>query len=310
MAGISRRSLLLSGMSFAAVSRCWGQATFSTGVTVVTVLATVHDRDGRIVKDLSQDDFLLQEDGVPQTIRYFSRESDLPLTIGLLVDTSRSQIGVLEPERRASYTFLDQVLREDTDQTFVVAFDTKVDILQGLTSSRDDLRAALERLTIPGNYATLIFSAIRQASEDVMRKQKGRKAFILLSDGFAFRDPVSIVTAIEFAQRADTLIYSIRFSDHPKVYRLGRAAVQAIASERGKGALERLSRETGGGYFEVSKKDSIESIYMRIEEELRNQYSIGYTPARADTTGKYRKIKLTTKRPGLIVQARDGYYPR
>ena len=305
MAGISRRSLLMG-----AASRCWAQATFSTDVTVVTVFATVHDRDGKIVKDLSQDDFLLLEDGVAQEIRYFSRESDLPLTIGLLVDTSRSQTGVLEPERRASYTFLDQVLREDTDHAFVTSFDTQVDILQGLTSSRDDLRAALDRLVIPGHYATLIFSAIRQASEDVMRKQKGRKAFILLSDGFAFRDPVSIGTAIEFAQRADTLTYSIRFSDHPKVYRPGRAAVQAIASERGKGVLERLSRETGGGYFEVSKKESIEQIYMRIEEELRNQYSIGYTPARADTSGKYRKIKLTTKRPGLIVQARDGYYPR
>jgi VWFA-related protein len=232
------------------------------------------------------------------------------LTIGLLVDTSRSQTGVLEPERRASYTFLDQVLREDTDRAFVSSFDTKVAISQGLTSSRDDLRAALDRLMIPGHYATLIFSAIRQASEDVMRKQTGRKAFILLSDGVAFRDPVSIGTAIEFAQRADTLIYSIRFSDHPKIYRLGRGAVQAIANERGKGVLERLSRETGGAYFEVSKKEWIEQIYMRIEEELRNQYSIGYKPARTDTSGKYRKIKLTTKRPGLIVEARDGYYPR
>jgi VWFA-related protein len=305
MAGISRRWLLMG-----AVWRCWAQPTFSTDVTVVTVFATVRDREGRIVKDLSQDDFLLLEDGVAQEIRYFSRESDLPLTIGLLVDTSRSQTGVLEPERRASYTFLDQVLREDTDHAFVTSFDTKVAISQRLTSSRDDLRAALDQLMIPGHYATLIFSAIRQASEDVMRKQKGRKAFILLSDGVAFRDPVSIGTAIEFAQRADTLIYSIRFSDHPKIYRLGRAAVQAVATERGKVVLERLSRETGGAYFEVSKKEWIEQIYMQIEEALRNQYSIGYTPARTDTSGKYRKIKLTTKRLGLIVEARDGYYQR
>src|SRR5207253_2389318 len=107
---------------------------------------------------------------------------------------------------------------------------------------------------------------IRKSSEEVMREQKGRKAFILLSDGVAFQDPTSIGTAIEFAQRADTIIYSIRFADHIQVYRPGRAAMQAIASERGKKALERLARETGGGFFEVSKNDPIENIYGRIEE--------------------------------------------
>jgi VWFA-related protein len=306
MVRISRRSLL-----FGAAFRSWAQEpTFSADVTVVTVLATVHDREGHIAKNLTRDDFVLLEDGVPQTIGYFSRESDLPLTIGLLVDTSRSQTGVLEPERRASYTFLDKVLRENTDQALVVQFDTKVKVLQGLTYSRKDLAAALDRLTIPGQFATLVFDAVRQVSEDVMRTQKGRKAFILLSDGVAFRDPTSIGTAIEYAQRADTIIYSIRFADHLRIYRPGRAAIQAVASEKGKKALERLARETGGGFFEVTKKDSIENIYGRIEEELRNQYSIGYTPARKDTTGKYRKIKLTTKPTGLIVQTRDGYYPR
>src|ERR1700682_1646786 len=183
MVRISRRSLL-----FGAAFRSWAQEpTFSADVTVVTVLATVHDREGHIAKNLTRDDFVLQEDGVPQTIGYFSRESDLPLTIGLLVATSRSQTGVLEPERRASYTFLDKVLRENTDQALVVQFDTKVKVLQGLTYSRKDVAAALDRLTIPGQFATLVFDAIRQASEDVMRTQKGRKAFILLSDGVAFR---------------------------------------------------------------------------------------------------------------------------
>jgi VWFA-related protein len=303
---ISRRGLLL-----ALAAKAWSQdvATFSTGVKVVSLLATVHDKDGNIVKDLTQDDFILLEDGKPQTIQYFSRESDLPLKIGLLVDTSRSQIGVLEPERRASFTFLDQILREN-DQAFVVQFDTRVRTLQGLTSSHQELQSALDRLKIPRAVATLIYSAVKNSSEDVMRKQQGRKAFILLTDGVAFRDPVSIGTAIEFAQRADTIIYTIRFSDATPVYRPMQAAIAAVAKERGKQGLQRMARETGGTAFEVTKNETIERIYSQIEDALRSQYSIGYTPERAPGDGKYRKVKLTVKNRPLIVNTRDGYYSK
>src|SRR5271170_6688775 len=117
-ATLSRRSLLLGALARAAAQ----EATFSTSVDVVTLLATVRNRDGGIVNDLNQDDFVLEEDGRHQTIRYFSRESNLPLTLGLLVDTSRSQVQVLEPERKASYVFLDRMLREG-DQASVVSFD-------------------------------------------------------------------------------------------------------------------------------------------------------------------------------------------
>ncbi len=149
---LSRRSFL-AGAAFSALAR--QETTFSTDVKVVSLLATVHDRDGRVVKDLNREDFVLQEDGKAQTIRYFSRESGLPLTLGLLVDTSRSQLGVLDQERSASYTFLSQVLREKIDQACVVSFDNKVRVLQGMTSSREDLAAALSRLRIPGIIATL-----------------------------------------------------------------------------------------------------------------------------------------------------------
>jgi VWFA-related protein len=303
---ISRRTLLL-GSALAMPAQ---EAKFSAGVDVVTLLATVRDRDGRIVKNLDRQDFVLLEDGKPQTIGYFSRESDLPLTIGLLVDTSRSQTGVLEPQRTASYAFLDRVMREDQDLAFVAHFDIEVEVLQGFTSSRKQLAAALDRLRIPGQVATLLYEAVREISENMMRRQKGRKAFILLSDGVSFRDKTSIGTAIEYAQRADTIIYSIRFADHPKFYRPGRAAAQAIAAQHGKSALERLSRETGGAYFEVSAANPIARTYADIEDALRNQYSLGYTPQVAGKSGQYRKIKLTTTRPGLIVQTRDGYYSK
>jgi VWFA-related protein len=143
-----------------------------------------------------------------------------------------------------------------------------------------------------------------------MRKQGGRKAFILLSDGMDFRSQTSIGTAIEYAQRADTMIYSILFA-----HRLNRLVLRGIARKipanpLGEKVMTRLAQETGGGYFAVSANNSIDSIYAKIEEELRNQYSIGYTPSRVDPGGKYRRLKLTTVKKGLVVRTRDGYYPK
>lgn len=308
---IARRGLLLLWLA-----KAWAQdqPTFSSDVKVVSILATVRDKDGRFVKDLNTDDFVLLEDGVRQKIRYFSRESDLPLTIGLLVDTSRSQTGVLGQERRASGTFLERMLRPEQDRAFIAHFDERVEILQNLTSSRAELADALQRLAIPGDYATLIYSAVRESAERVMKSQTGRKAFILLTDGVAYRDNTSIGTAIEFAQRADTILYSIRFSDSIKVYRPLKAAVMGVAKEHGKEALARMAKETGGATFEVSKRQSIEDIYAQIEDALRNQYSIGYTPAPQKpgegAPSGYHKIKLSAKNPKLVVTAREGYYAR
>ncbi len=285
-------------------------STFSAGIDVVTLLATVRDSSGRIAKDLTRDDFVLLDDGLPQTIRYFSRESDLPLTIGLLVDTSQSQAGVMQPERKASFVFLDQVLRENHDLAFVAHFDTRVEVLQDFTSSRQQLAAAIDRLAVPGRIATLLYEAIRKTSEQMMRPRQGRKAFVLLSDGVSFNDQATIGTAIEYAQRADTIIYSILFADRPKFYRPGRAAILAVTRQHGRNVMQRLAGETGGAYFEISAANTLDRSYAQIEDALRNQYSIGFTPQPAGRSGEYHKIVLTTKRPGLVVQTRDGYYAR
>ncbi len=284
--------------------------TLSVNVNVVSLLATVHDHSGKIVNDLTPEGFVLKEDGAQQKIRYFSRETNLPLTIGLLVDTSRSQRQVLEKERSASETFLDQVLREDKDHAFIVHFDTHVETLQGLTSSHSELASALGELRIPDEVATLLFSAIRDSSDGVMSKQAGRKALILLTDGVAYKDPESIEATIEAAQRADTNIYAIHFSDPLQFRGPVRTAVLAAASEHGKHGLERMANETGGAYYEVGKGQTIEDIYSQIEEALRNQYSIGYTPERPAPDGKYHKIKLTTKARNLTVETRAGYYAK
>jgi VWFA-related protein len=287
-------------------------ARFSSDVRVVTLLATVRDKDGAVVKDLTREDFRLEEDGRRQTIRYFSRESDLPLILGLLVDTSRSMQTVFQPEREASNRFMEQVLREDRDLAAVVHFDVRVEVLQGFTASRDKVAAALEQLRIPPRPATLLYDGVCQASDGLMKNQLGRKAFILLSDGMDVRSHTSLGTAIECAQRADTMIYSILFAHRMNRPRSRRGLSIAIGSRQNRGpeVMQRLARETGGGYFAVSPDTSIDRIYTQIEDELRSQYSIGFTPDRVDSTGKYHRLKLTTVKKGLTVRTRDGYYPK
>lgn len=293
-------------------------ASFSTDVRVVNLFATVRDDHGRVVNNLTRDDFTLDEDSRPQTIRYFSQESGLPLTLGLLVDTSISQERVLGEERSASYRFLSEVLRPDKDRAFIVHFDSQVELLQDLTSSREQLGAALARLQTPahekrkhkrgepniGRWAmagTDLYDSILLASEELLRNQSGRKALILLTDGVDNGSRVSLVHAIESAQRADTIIYSILFFD--------RDAYDGVyASVNGKKVLQRISQETGGVFFGVSEDKPISTIYARLEEELRNQYNIGYTPDRSANVPGYRKITLGSKRTGLLVQTRDGYY--
>src|SRR5258706_3526992 len=185
------------------------EKTFSTDVNVVNVFAAVRDKKGQIVRDLNQDDFVLEEDGRPQTIKYFSRESNLPLRLGLLVDTSMSQRCVLGEERTASYKFLSQVLREDKDMAFVIHFDREVELLQDLTSSRKQLEAALGLLEMPqmgrrgsggggggmgrrrGGGGTSLYDSVLLASDGLMKKQSRRKALIMLSDGVDYGSKIS-----------------------------------------------------------------------------------------------------------------------
>ena len=308
---VSKHLILLVLFPFAVAAQ--QTATFSTDVRVVNLFATVRDAKGHVVPNLTKDDFTLEEDGRPQTIRYFSRESGLPLTLGLLVDTSISQKKLLAEERAASFKFLMQVLRPDMDRAFVIHFDRDVELLQDLTSSREQLDQALARLQTPklpprkrgepkiGHWAlggTALYDSVLLASEEVLKKLSGRKALVLLTDGVDNGSKIRLFDAIQSAQRADTLVYSILFSDRD-------AYDGTFASAAGKKALERFSHETGGAFFEVAPAQPIAALYAQLEEELRNQYSIGYVP---DGTGAgYRKIHLTSK-PGLPVTTRDGYY--
>ncbi len=352
-------------------------ATMSVTVKVVNVPATVRDKHGKIISTLGKDDFVLEEDGRPQTIRYFAHDTDLPLTLGLLVDTSLSQRRVLEEERHASYSFLDQMLHQARDVAFVIHFDHEVELLQDLTANREKLDSALQTMQTSTNTSqqqtgsqggngggsngggsnggssngsgypggrgsgrhggrgfggggTLLYDAAYLASDELMKKQQGRKALIILSDGVDHGSKVGLETAIETAQKSDTVVYAILFKDDESNGRgfggmggggmggggypggMGRhGGGQRYPQESrpdGKKILERIAKETGGQLFEVSKKQPIDKIYAAIEEDLRNQYNLGYTPDRPSSDGGYHKIILKTKEKDVTVQARDGYY--
>ncbi len=300
--GFSRRALLLGTLGLP-IARAQDDVVFSTDVKVVNVLANVLGRNGEVVRDLGKDDFVLLENKRPQTIKYFSRESDLPLTIGLMVDTSMSQQRVLNAERGASMRFLDQVLREKTDKVFLMQFDMSVQTRKALTSSRRELGDALALVDTPtrrelaeqSGGGTLLFDAMVEASNKITAKLTGRKALIVLTDGVDHGSTSGVQEAVDAAQKADTLIYAILFSD---------------GSENGRGPLARMARDTGGGFFEVSKKQSIEQIFGVIEEELRGQYSIGYISDVPVRISEFRKIGLSTRKKGYTVQARDRYWAK
>jgi VWFA-related protein len=317
----------------------------SVDVKVVNVLATVRDKHGEVVRNLTKDDFTLDENGRPQAIQYFSQESNLPLALGLLVDTSMSQRRVLDKERTASYSFLDKML-QPKDVAFLIHFDREVVLLQDLTSSHEKLESALRSLQTPsfardqgdqspdsssgthrrgvsGGGGTLLYDAIFLASDELMKKQQGRKALVVLSDGVDRGSKETLQNAIESAQRADTVVYSILFADEPRGEWGGfggRGGGDAMGRHGGghrypqesrpdgEKILERISKETGGRLFEVSKKQSIEQIYGQVQDQLRSQYNLGYTPDKTDIGPGYRRIHLTTKQKNLAVQARDGYY--
>ncbi len=309
----SRRQFLLAAATLAAagpLARAQQQEpTFSTDVNVVNLLAGVRTKRGDIVRDLTKDDFVLLENGRPQTIRYFSRETDLPLTLGLMIDTSLSQKRVMEAERIASYSFLEHVLREKKDQVFIMQFDLSPILRQELTSSFLKLSEALERVDVPSmndlrsqtGGGTMLYDAMWKASREIMQPQTGRKALIVLTDGVDTGSEASVADAIEAAQRADTLIYSILFSDE------GYYGIFSGGAD-GRAVLMRMSRETGGGFFEVSKKQSLDGIFAQIQEELRSQYNIGYESEQPVSVSEWRKLQVTTHRKGLTVQTRGRYW--
>lgn len=310
---------------------------FSTNVQVVNLFAVMHDAVGQIRNDLTKDDFELRVDGKPQTITYFSQQTNLPLTLGVLVDTSASMLRVLDEERTAASKFLKQVLREHTDQAFLVGFDRNVRLLQGLTSSRRKLLSGLgvldsqtwfERQMAERNAAksrrrgasTALYDAVVQASNNYLRMPLGRKAIVLLSDGVDDGSTNSLKNAVTAALESNTTIYSIhifsRASYSADASGASSGAVVLSPEDKhhqreilyGKGVLLYLAQQTGGEFFEATEEQNLPSIFTRIEQELRNQYSLGFSPPPEQATHGFHSVALAVTSPGFTVQTRKSYF--
>jgi VWFA-related protein len=336
--------------------------TIPVDVKVVTLPVTVRDKKGKIVRDLTKDDFELEEDGKPQTIRYFSQETNLPLTVGLLVDTSMSERDNIDRERSASRSFLDQMITRPMDRAFVIHFDREIELLQDLTSDHAKLEKAVGLIDVQQSVestptsdqgsgsrhggrgaGTKLYDAIFLACDEITKKQTGRKAIVVLTDGEDRGSQETVNSAIESAQKAETVVYTIYIGGHedrdsgfngprdddpmdrrypgggypggryPGGYPGGgypggsRYPRQQENRPNGKKTLQRIAEETGGRYFEAKKKDSVDDIYAQIAEELRTQFMLGYTPPKDQQSG-YHSIHLTAKKKDLAVQTRAGYY--
>jgi VWFA-related protein len=346
------------------------KADLSVEAKLVILPAVVRDKHNALVSTLKKDDFTLQVDGKPQSIRYFDHDTEVPLTLGLLVDTSMSQRNVLDSERTASSAFLEKMLVPSRDKAFIIQFARTVELLQDVTDSRPKLQQALKEVDVAkpsfqqgggnngggnnggsnddrrgrmrdmlANAGTALYDAVFLASDEVIAKQKGRRAIILLTDGADHGSKVTLARAIESAQHANTIVYAIYYKgEQPRSERPGGgfpgggggrrrgggfplAAPQTQALQRGGGGygqvdgkkiLERMCGETGGRVFEVTKKQTVDAIYTQIAEELRAQYRLGFTPTAEAASDGYHQLALTlngadakNKQP---VQTRDGYY--
>ena len=313
-----RPPIALLLFSLAATAQQEQPPAIKVDVDVVNLLCSVRDKKGALIANLTQDDFEVFEDGKRQQIRYFTRETDLPLTIGLLVDVSVSQEGLIEIERRAASQFFSQVLGKK-DVAFLISFGAEAELLQDFTNSQRLLRAALDQLRLSASVGgihpgpvptasrprgTILFDAVYLAASEKLRGEVGRKVIILLTDGVDQGSRVKLQEAMESAQKADAIIYSVYYSD-PGFYRGRYGGFPFGMSD---GDLRRMSEETGGREMKVDRRRPLEDIFKEIQTEMRSQYAIGYTPANPAKDGSFRRIEIRPRGKDLKVQARKGYY--
>jgi len=295
-------------------------ATLKVNVDVVQLFFNVKDKKGGLIPNLTKNDFQIFEDGKPQNIRYFAAESDLPLTLGILIDTSPSQGNVLQMEQDVGGSFLSQILREK-DMAFVISFDADVNLLQDFTSSSQRLRAALRDTHINGGTGggggiagmgggpvptmnhgccTVLYDAVYLASHDELAQQVGRKAMILLTDGQDDGSKLKIQDAIEAAQKSDSISYVLLCADR---------GFYGFGGYSGEGEMKKLTQETGGRVINVGNKmDKLRDAFDQIARELRSQYNIGYVPTNRAKDGTFRKVEIRSNNKEYKIQARAGYY--
>jgi VWFA-related protein len=296
--------------------------TFKASTNVVQLFFNVKDKKGALIPSLPKDNFEVLEDKKPQTIKYFSAESQLPLTLGILIDSSASQERVLDMEKQVGSAFLSEIIR-DKDMAFVIDFNIGVSLLQDFTNSTRRLKEALYSVKInsggqaavpgiPGAgggpvptigqpKGTLLYDAVYLASHDEMAQQVDRKAMILLTDGEDEGSQYKIMDAIEAAQKSDTIIYVLLCAD--RGFYMG-----GFGGYSGDSAMRKMTSETGGRVIDVGNKtDKLKAAFDQIALELRSQYNIGYVPSNPVKNGGFRRVEIHSK-DGYKIQARSGYF--
>ncbi|HEX5228094.1 MAG TPA: VWA domain-containing protein [Bryobacteraceae bacterium] len=292
-------------------------ATLKVEVNLVNILFNVRDKKGGLVGNLTKDDFKIYEDGKEQDIKYFNRETDLPLTIGLLIDVSASQMNLIDIEKNAASQFFGTVLRKQ-DLAFLISFGEDAELLQDYTNSAKLLRSGLNGLqvnsgvggigpgpvpTISQPRGTVLYDAVYLAAADQLKGQVGRKVLVLITDGEDQGSRYKIQQAIEAAQKADALIYGFWYVDRGFYMRQGMVFGGSSDS-----SLRQMSEDTGGHVFHIDRKMTLQQAFDELQEEMRSQYAIGYTPTRPEKDGTFRKIEIKTANKEWKVQARKGYY--
>lgn len=279
-------------------------------VNLVNLFATVRDKNKRIVSDLKQDNFKIFEDGHEEKISFFAKEMNLPITLGLLLDTSGSEQNMLGAIQDAGAQFLHRVLRKG-DEAMIISFDTDVDLLADFTDDRGILDRAINkaRINTPGggyiagnpgpvpggdSVGTALYDAIYLACGEKLNGEAGRKAIVIVTDAQDEGSKVRLEEAIEAAQRTDTVIHLLLVSD-PRYGGNGSVA-------------HKLTEETGGRLIVVNSEKRLVEAFDQISEELRSQYTLGYYPTNTAKDGKFRKIKVETDNRDYRVLSRKGYY--
>jgi VWFA-related protein len=288
-------------------------------VELVTVASSVTDHNGAPVRNLTLADFNLSDNGQPREISNVWQESDLPLTVALIADVSGSQTGYVKDHREAIAQFLKQVIGP-RDRAMIVQVAQQAWLVSDLTSSQEALDAALEKIgTHQGKQARLVGPTCRNArvphscggtalwhglyhTAMALKKITGRKAIVVLSDGIDTGSDVSVTDAVEAAQSAEAVVYSIKYSSPARFLSIGAMVAEAVSH-----GLERVDRETGGLTFPNPGKKTAE-VFSRIETDLRGMYVLGFTPPPEARDGKFHKLEVKTTRGNVVVRSRAGYF--
>jgi VWFA-related protein len=284
------------------------QQTIKVGTGLVNVYATVRDGHKALVANLEQNDFRVFEDNIEQKVAFFSRESSLPLTIGILMDTSGSEAPMIGAIQQGASQFLNRVMQKNKDEAMVISFDLDVNMLSDWSSDPSTLNSAIRRARIntggasgmvtPGPFPTSgakgtnFYDAVYLACHDKMATEAGRKTLVILTDAEDNGSKVKLDEAIEAAQKSDTVIHILVVYDQSADF----------------GGARKMAEETGGRAIDVRNEKELVKAFDEISQELRSEYQLGYYPTNSKHDGTFRKIKLEATKPGMKVLVRKGYF--